>query len=209
MTKLTSCIAYTRRSCHKLGLSDVAAKLTPALLDLKAEIARLSIPPAVTVERGAQTEPSGVSPIGLDASCQTENEVISRTQCEAIMHNVGSKYMSVLEQANSKIKEQMDTIVSLREQLAQLESPTDDDNDVSAQPNSMVGVVESPTDDDNVVSAQPHSMVGEHTASSSDQVCRADLKRLKEDHLQQRLAFKAQRREHRLARLSQDTQVDT
>ena len=196
LTKLTSCVAYTRRSCHKLGLN-VASKLTPVLVDLKAEVARLATPPAVKVDSGTQTEHGGMTPIGFDADCQTENEMISRVQCEAIMHNVGSKYMSALEQANAKMKEQMDTIASLQEQLAQQVVCLD--------------VGESPTDDDDGASVQRGSMVCEQTASSSDQVlsCPADLTRFKEDHLQQRLALKRKRREHRLALLSQHTPVNT
>ena len=52
LAKLVSCVAYARRSCYKAGFGRIASKLTPVILELKAEMDLLSAEPAERMEVG-------------------------------------------------------------------------------------------------------------------------------------------------------------
>ena len=184
LTKLISCIAYTRRSCRKLGFVDIASKLTPVLGDLRAEMVRLS----------------AIAPVTVEAGVQVETEVISRVQFESILLDIEGRYTAALEQLTTRMQEQMDTIRSLQEQLTQQGSSS----------SGCLFTAEAPMDE---VMFGGHGSNGsgadEDAAPSQFTTPALDLQRLREEHIQQRLNSKRQRREARLARLKPGEQMGT
>ena len=79
LTKVASCVAYTRRSLHKAGLHQIASKLTPVLADVKAEIVSLTSRPVMFLEVGIQTDVSLTS---------TEDMTSSDEQAKQSAHSV-------------------------------------------------------------------------------------------------------------------------
>ena len=113
LSKLASCIAYSRRSLRKFGLEQIAVKLSPVLMDLR-DITRMSVPAAGAIEASTQTalvHHHNGGEVGTMADCDegslwetkkvalpyrktqnvgclTEEEVLTRTQFESVMQNV-------------------------------------------------------------------------------------------------------------------------
>ena len=199
LAKLMSCVAYARRSCYKAGFGRIASKLTPVLLELKAEMDLLSAEPAQRMEVGSQTDPcvnpaaksvnEGECQGGTGIACQTDGEVISRRQCEAIVQTLETKFSTAMEQTTRQLEEQVDIIQNLREQLQR-----------QAQGSvAMATCSATDTGTDRQDTTMRHG--DELSKPSSDGSF--DLQALKDDHRARRLALKQQRREDRQQRLQE------
>jgi len=218
LSKLASCIAYSRRSLRKFGLEQIAVKLSPVLMDLRDEITRMSVPAAGAIEASTQTalvHHHNGGEVGTmadcdegslwetkkvalpyrkthDVGCLTEEEVLTRTQFESIMQNVQTKYVEALERVTTRMQEQMHVIQSLEAK--------------NRQPSQLHESAEQPCLASLATSLPSRTMNVEMLAGQEEMVDEefhgcdegtSHLEQLREAHVRQRLALKAQRREER------------
>lgn len=225
LTKVASCVAYTRRSLHRAGLHQIASKLTPVLTDVKAEIVSLTSSPVVFPEVGIQTDVSLTSAEDMtssdeqakqsahsvtrvvhrcsrkiDVGCQTESEVITRVQCESLMRDAQQKYLAVLENQVSIVK-------SLEARLQQLEkntAVTSDSQDAEAMDVQLTSSSSSfghEAVQNMVACADSVGVVGHVSPDRPGLVTTPfgsdTLQQLREEHVRKRMAIKQQRRQQR------------
>ena len=151
------------------------------------------------MEVGSQTDPC-VNPAaksgneeecqgGTGIACQTDGEVISRRQCEAIVQTLETKFSTAMERTTRQLEEQVGIIQNLREQLQR-----------QAQGSvAMATCSAMDTGTDRQDTTVRHG--DELSKPSSDGSF--DLQALKHDHRARRLALKPPRREDRQQRLQE------
>ena len=137
---------------------------------------------------------------GEEAGCQTEIEIITRAQCESLMMDAQTKYMDVLMQATTQMKEQMETIQSLQVQLREKGGTKEPARIVGAQFPAGSGpcvTMECGVDRD----GEGHLQESQDWRKSAHTHARApDLQALREEHTRQRTTINQKRREERQRR---------
>ena len=133
-TKLLSCFGFAERNAKRLGKDSASQFIKMAGLAL--------------LQMDEQSQPQNTSrqiihldiclPLArartdqcVDVDCQTCEEVLTRTQFEAIMKATGDKFVSTLENMQKLLGQHADTIVGLRRKLDQQDAREKLDTELS------------------------------------------------------------------------------
>ena len=132
----------------------------------------------------------------VDVDCQTCEEVLTRTQFEAIMKATGDKFVSTLENMQKLLGQHVDTIVDLRRKLGQQDAGEKLDTERSCRLHGEGAASMRPQQGAVYSQVFPPALDEDKVPPSSH------LQVLKERHMEMKRQMRLQRRQHHLSQLS-------